>query len=102
MSDARAHFDEAGGALIARGAWHADSANALPALRGKTVHVLDGAGITALDTNGAWLLLDAAGVREGAVPPELRGFTPQHRALMELVARHVGRTGTLPPPRREG
>ncbi len=102
MSEARAHFDEAGGALIASGAWHADSAKALPARHGKAVHVLDSAGITALDTNGAWLLLDAAGVHEGVEPPELRGFAPQHRALMELVARHVGRTGALPPPRREG
>lgn len=102
MSDARAHFDEAAGALVAGGAWHAESAVALPALHGKAVRVLDGAGITALDTNGAWLLLDAAGVREGVALPQLRAFAPQHRALMELVARHADRTGVLPPPRREG
>lgn len=102
MSDARAHFDEAAGALVAGGAWHAESAVALPALHGKAVRVLDGAGITALDTNGAWLLLDAAGVHDGAALPELRAFTPQHRALIELVARHADRTGVLPPPRREG
>ncbi len=102
MSDARAHFDEAGGALVAGGAWHADSTAVLPALHGRTVRVLDGAGLTALDTNGAWLLLDAAGVREGAPLPELRAFAPQHRELLELVARHIGRTGVLAPVRREG
>ena len=56
MTEARAHFDEAQGALIASGAWHAEAAPALPGLGGKTVRVLDGAGITRLDTNGAWLL----------------------------------------------
>lgn len=101
MSDARARFDAPDGTLVAAGAWHADAAAALPALGGRTVRVIDGAGITALDTNGAWLLLDAAGVRAGAALPELRAFAPQHRALMELVARHLAHTGALPPARRE-
>ncbi|HEX7971415.1 MAG TPA: hypothetical protein VF501_04250 [Thiobacillus sp.] len=60
MTQASAHFDEAEGALFASGVWHADSAAALPRLAGKTVHILDGAGVTQLDTNGAWLLLAAA------------------------------------------
>jgi phospholipid/cholesterol/gamma-HCH transport system permease protein len=102
MNQASAHFDEAEGALIASGIWHADSAAALPRLAGKSVRILDGAGVTQLDTNGAWLLLAAVRPHAGDPMPELRAFQPQHLAMLQLVARHTAMTGVQPAPRREG
>ena len=55
MTEAGAHFDEEQGTLIASGVWHAEAAAALPNLAGKTVRIIDGTGVTQLDTNGAWL-----------------------------------------------
>jgi phospholipid/cholesterol/gamma-HCH transport system permease protein len=66
------------------------------------VRVIDGAGVTQLDTNGAWLLLEAAGALSGRALPELRDFAPRHRAMLELVARNGAATAPQPPPRREG
>ena len=102
MTAASAHFDEAQGALIASGDWHADAASALPKLGGKSVRILDGAGITQLDTNGAWLLLSAACPGAGDPMPELRAFQPRHLAMLQLVAQHGAATRTLPGPQREG
>jgi len=102
MADARAHFDESQGALTASGVWDADSAAALPDLAGKTVRILDGAGVTELDTNGAWLLLNAAGPLDSGALPELRAFQPRHQAMLELVAKHCAATVPQPAPLREG
>lgn len=102
MTEARAHFDEAQGALIASGVWHADAAAALPGLAGKTVRILDGAGVTHLDTNGAWLLLAAARPQASEPMPELRAFQPQHLAIFKLVAQHCADTAAQPEPRSEG
>ena len=102
MADARAHYDEKQGALIASGDWHAESASALPRLSGKSVRILDGAGVTQLDTNGAWLLLTAARPRPDDPLPELRAFQPHHLAMLQLVARHAATTIAQPAPRREG
>jgi phospholipid/cholesterol/gamma-HCH transport system permease protein len=102
MTAASARFDEAQGALIVSGAWNADCAAALPRLAGKSVRILDGAGVTQLDTNGAWLLLSAAHPQASDPMPELRAFQPQHRAVLELVAKHYECTRTRPKPSREG
>jgi phospholipid/cholesterol/gamma-HCH transport system permease protein len=102
MADARAHFDEATATLVATGDWHADSAAALPALAGRVVRALDGGGLTGLDTNGAWLLVNAACPQATDPLPELRAFQPQHLAMLQLVARHRTATGAMPPPRRLG
>ena len=102
MTEARAHFDDGLGALIASGAWQADSAAALPDLSGKQVRILDGAGVTQLDTNGAWLLLGAARPQAGDPLPELRAFQPQHLAILNLVERHHAATAAQPGPRHEG
>jgi phospholipid/cholesterol/gamma-HCH transport system permease protein len=102
MTEASALFVEAEGALVARGAWYAEAASALPKLAGKRVRIIDGAGITRLDTNGAWLLLAAARPQAGDPMPELRGFQPPHRAMLELVAQHRVATAAWPEPRREG
>ena len=102
MTAASAQFDEAESALIARGEWHADAASALPELAGKRVRILDGAGVTRLDTNGAWLLLAAARPQASDPMPELRAFQPQHRAMLDLVAQHFAATAAVAAPRREG
>lgn len=102
MTAASAYFDEAQGALIASGAWQADAASALPKLTGKSVRILDGAGVTRLDTNGAWLLLAAARPQASDPMPELRGFQSRHLAMLELVAQHSADTAAQPEPRSEG
>jgi phospholipid/cholesterol/gamma-HCH transport system permease protein len=103
VTAARAHFDEAQGALIASGVWHADSIiPVLPKLAGKVVRILDGAGITELDTNGAWLLLAAARPQAGDPMPEFRSFQPHHLAMLELVAQYSAVTDAKPKPPREG
>lgn len=102
MSEARIRFDESQDALIASGDWHADAA--LPPIlpKHKVPRILDGAGLTQLDTNGAWRLLDAARWKSSAPLPELRGFQPEHAALMALVARHSAPTARQAEPRQEG
>jgi phospholipid/cholesterol/gamma-HCH transport system permease protein len=102
MSTAQAHFDASDGALVASGDWSAAAVRALPALAGHTVRVLDGAGLTRLDTNGAWLLLNMARPQDGAALPELRAFQPHHQAMLELVSRHGAVTAAEAPPAREG
>lgn len=102
MTDAQARFDAAHGVLTASGVWHAEAAAALPDLAGKTVRVIDGAGVTRLDTNGAWLLLAAARPDASDPLPELRGFQPRHLAMLHLVARHCAATAAQPAPPREG
>jgi len=102
VTAASAHFDAEQGALIASGVWHAEAASALPKLTGKTVRILDGAGVTQLDTNGAWLLLAAARPQASDPMPELRSFQPQHLAMLELVAQHSADTAAQPEPRSEG
>lgn len=102
MTAAHAQFDEAQGALVASGVWRADSVSALPDLAGKRVRIIDGAGVTELDTNGAWLLLAAAHPQAGDPMPELRAFQPRHLAMLELVAQHNATTSEKPKPPREG
>ena len=102
MTAAQAHFDATHGALIASGAWHADAASALPTLEGQTVRILDGTAITQLDTNGAWLLLNAARPQASDPMPELRGFQPRHLSLLNLVAQHSASTAAQIEPPRAG
>ncbi len=102
MTAASAHFDAAQEALIASGAWHADAAAALPRLAGKRVRILDGAGLTQLDTNGAWLLLSAARPQASDPMPELRAFQPQHLVILNLVIQHIEVTSAKLGPAHEG
>jgi phospholipid/cholesterol/gamma-HCH transport system permease protein len=102
MTDARAQFDEVQGALIVSGVWHAEAASALPKLAGKRVRVIDGAGVTQLDTNGAWLLLAAARPQVSDPMPELRAFQPRHLAMFKLVAPHGAVTAAQVKPPHDG
>jgi phospholipid/cholesterol/gamma-HCH transport system permease protein len=63
----------------------------------RRVRVIDGAGVTQLDTNGAWLLLAAARPQASDPMPELRAFQPRHLAMLKLVAPH-GAASTAAPP----
>jgi phospholipid/cholesterol/gamma-HCH transport system permease protein len=94
-----AHFDEAQGALIASGVWHAEAPLHCQAA-GKTVRIIDGAGITRSTPTAR----AAAHARPQASDPlpELRAFQPPHRAMLELVAQHRAATAAWPEPRREG
>jgi phospholipid/cholesterol/gamma-HCH transport system permease protein len=69
---------------------------------GKRARILDGAGVTELDTNGAWLLLAAARPQASDPMPELRSFQPHHLAMLQLVAQHAASTGAHDGPHREG
>ncbi|MDP1926133.1 MAG: ABC transporter permease [Thiobacillus sp.] len=102
MTTGTAHFDETQAALIASGDWHVGAASALPALDGKVVRVLDGTAITQLDTNGAWLLLNAARPQPSDPLPELRGFQPRHLSLLNLVAQHAATTAAQTEPSQAG
>ena len=102
MTEARAHFDATRGTLIVSGAWDAEAASALPTLSGKRVRAIDGAGITRLDTNGAWLLLAATRPQAGDPMPELQAFQPRHLAIFNLVGRHCEASAGWPEPQREG
>jgi len=102
MTEAGAHFDEEQGALIARGVWQAEAAAVLPNLSSKSVRIIDGADVTQLDTNGAWLLLNAARPQASDPMPELRGFQPRHLAMFKLVAPHSAVTSAIPVPSHEG
>lgn len=102
MTAACAHFDEAQGVLAASGDWHADTIAALRNQTFKSVRVLDGAGITHMDTNGAWLLLNMARASVNDALPELRAFQPDHLAMLKLVVQHSGPTGVRPAPATEG
>lgn len=102
MVDAQAHFDEAEGALVVRGDWGASAATSLPPLAGKTVRVLDGSGVSRLDTNGAWLLLNAVRPRVADPLPELRGFQPPHLSLIRLVDKHAAAAARVTAPPRLG
>ena len=99
---ASARYDATARTLIASGDWQAGAAHALPDLAGQPVEVIDGSGLTRLDTNGAWLLLQAARPHAEDPLPELRAFSPAHRTLVELVARHAAATGRQPEPAHEG
>lgn len=101
MSRADARFDAADGALIASGDWHAGSAAAANLPRGEAARILDGSGLDQLDTNGAWLLLNTARWRADTPLPTLRGFRPEHAALLELVARHGAPTAAVRNPPRD-
>lgn len=101
MTAACAHFDEAQGVLAASGDWHTDTIAALHSQTFKSVRVLDGAGITHMDTNGAWMLLNMARASVNDALPELRAFQPDHLAMLKLVAQHSGPTGVRPAPATE-
>lgn len=102
MSETAARYDAAARTFVARGDWRTASIRTPPDAANPPARVLDGSAVDRLDTNGAWLLLRAAWPNADDAPPELRGFQPTHRALLELVAKQAvaARVQTVPPSPR--
>jgi len=86
--------DEASASLQARGDWVVTNADlASPPARPETdFKVIDGSGLTALDTAGAWTLLNLTTQPDSETLPELRNFNPRHLSIMQLVIKHFAAT----------
>lgn len=84
--------DEAG-VIQARGEWVVTNPDLAtpPAHTEAGVTAIDGGGLTALDTAGAWTLLNLAQPDSDSLP-ELRNFNPRHLSIMQLVSQHFAAT----------
>jgi phospholipid/cholesterol/gamma-HCH transport system permease protein len=94
----------AGRTVRCAGAWTLDGARRLaPAVAAAAVvpdvAVLDGSGITRLDTAGAMLLL-RIGAARGPGSPAWQGLAAEDQALLDLVRERVAAGGELPAPAR--
>ena len=86
--------DQAGTSLQARGDWvvtNPDLASPPPRPDANS-NVIDGSGLTALDTAGAWTLLNLVAEPNSEALPELRNFNPRHLSIMELVTKNFAAT----------
>ena len=104
VSAAPPTLEIAGQTLRCAGAWTLDGADRLApavgaAAAARDVTVLDGSGITRLDTAGAMLLLQIAADR-GAGGPDWQGLAPEDAALLDLVRGRLAAGGERPPPVR--
>lgn len=92
MSTLELAEDEAG-VIQARGDWVVTNPGLAspPAPVGVTATAIDGGGLTALDTAGAWTLLNLAQPDSDTLP-ELRNFNPRHLSIMQLVGQHFAAT----------
>ena len=81
------------GVTQARGDWVVTNPNLAtpPASTATSVTIIDGSGLTALDTAGAWTLLNLAQPDSDTLP-ELRNFNPRHLSIMQLVSAHFAAT----------
>jgi phospholipid/cholesterol/gamma-HCH transport system permease protein len=70
-----------------------------PARPGGDVNIIDGSGLTALDTAGAWTLLNLMASPNDASQLQLRNFNPQHLSIMQLVTEHFAATEMHDIPR---
>jgi phospholipid/cholesterol/gamma-HCH transport system permease protein len=86
MSAPQLTVDPEAGVLRPQGDWRIRSLDtlALPALPARDVWVIDGRGLHALDTTGAFFLLRQA--RTGGAQSVLGEMNASHRAVFELVA----------------
>jgi phospholipid/cholesterol/gamma-HCH transport system permease protein len=103
LNPARLEFDAATATARAAGDWRVrdpDLARIAPLPEG-AVRVLDGSGITALDTGGAWKLIASTVAQGDPGQLTLSGFGAPQRAILDLVIRHYGATrgavGGRPP-----
>ena len=102
MNSATLSYDEVHACVLAGGDWvvHNPDIVSPPSLPVGIVKVLDGSGLTALDTGGAWKLLNTV-YPSGEMPRlEYRNFSPQHLTILRLVAQHYPATqmATQPHP----
>ena len=82
------------GAIQARGDWVVTNSDlaAPPARPEADFKAIDGSGLTALDTAGAWTLLNLLAKPDSETLPELRNFNPRHLSIMQLVSEHFAAT----------
>ena len=80
--------------MQARGDWVVTNPDlATPPARPESDYkVIDGSGLTALDTAGAWTLLNLSTLPDTEDLPELRNFNPRHLSIMQLVTEHFAAT----------
>lgn len=94
MNHAALEFDAVQSTAKASGDWvvHNPDVVSPPPRPAGLVKVLDGSGLTALDTGGAWKLL--AAIAPGGDPSqlELRHFSAQHLSILKLVTAHYSAT----------
>ncbi len=104
MPSASLTFDAADASVCAAGPWviQLPVTPELPPLAEAPVRILDGAAITALDTGGAWKLLDTLHRAGDISRLEYRNFSPQHLAILNLVAQHYPATQAPFNPRADG
>ena len=94
MSAIELVVDEASASLHARGDWVVTNPDLTtpPARPEAKLNIIDGSGLTALDTAGAWTLLNLVTEPNSEAPPELRNFNPRHLSIMQLVTEHFAAT----------
>ena len=70
-----------------------------PARPAGDIKVIDGSGLTALDTAGAWTLLNLMSSADAVPQLEFRNFNPRHLTIMQLVVQHFAATQMPDTPR---
>jgi len=93
------------GSLTLSGAWTALGLGGIeaqldaPAMAGGPAATADGAGVTAMDSAGAWVLHKLLGrLRDAGTPVTLQGLRPEFARLHEAVAQQVAAQAALPAP----
>ena len=100
MNRAELVFDAATAAVQASGDWVVLNPDMVspPARPAGDIKIIDGSGLTALDTAGAWTLLNLMASSKDVPTPELRNFNPQHLSIMQLVTEHFAATQMVDTP----
>lgn len=94
MNPAQLELDKDNAGLRVSGDWLVNNPDMVspPARPEGDLKFIDGSGLTALDTAGAWTLLNLMALPENTAPPEFRHFNPQHLSIMQLVSTHYAAT----------
>ncbi len=94
MNRAELVFDEAQASVQMSGDWvvHNPDMVTPPTRPAGKITKVNGSGLKALDTAGAWILLNLMSESEEAPQLEFIGFTPQHLSIMQLVTEHFAAT----------
>ena len=101
MNRAQLALDGANAAAQMSGDWvvHNPDMVSPPARPAGDIKVIDGSGLTALDTAGAWTLLNLMSSADAVPQLEFRNFNPQHLSIMQLVVQHFAATQMPDTPR---
>ena len=101
MNRAQLALDGANAAAQMSGDWvvHNPDMVSPPARPAGDIKVIDGSGLTALDTAGAWTLLNLMSSADAVPQLEFRNFNPRHLSIMQLVVQHFAATQMPDTPR---